>query len=283
MRNEEAWAGKTEKKPQPQPCSCPTVAGPAPWHPPQRLCTAHVPVAGPSPRPRWSGTGVRLVPGQGARPGGPSPAAPGPGRPGSAPASRAGCGGDEPRRGGGEVRPALVGGGGGARRWAGFRALPARAGREPPRDRDGTRGEARRSAEVLLPGVGGGRPRCHVTPLLTAPRLEGTGSLPLVLIEPGRLPGEPINRIQGTFQIGIPGSGDRARQRQAVRRPTVRGRSAVLFLFRSGDEQPARQRRVPHRERFTPFQPHRANAGAARTSPGRYHNRVFNHCVEQQN
>ena len=33
---------------------------------------------------------------------------------------------------------------------------------------------------------------------------------------------------------------------------------------------------------FTPFQPHRADAGAARTSPGRYHNRVFNHCVEQQ-
>ena len=33
----------------------------------------------------------------------------------------------------------------------------------------------------------------------------------------------------------------------------------------------------------TPFQPHRADAGAARTSPGRYHNRVFNHCVEQQN
>ena len=38
------------------------------------------------------------------------------------------------------------------------------------------------------------------------------------------------------------------------------------------------------REReFTPFRPHRADAGAARTSPGRYHNRVFNHCVEQQN
>ena len=37
------------------------------------------------------------------------------------------------------------------------------------------------------------------------------------------------------------------------------------------------------RERvFTPFQPHRADAGAARTSPGRYHNRVFNHCVKQQ-
>ena len=37
------------------------------------------------------------------------------------------------------------------------------------------------------------------------------------------------------------------------------------------------------REReFTPFQPHRADAGAARTSPGRYHNRVFNHCVKEQ-
>ena len=33
---------------------------------------------------------------------------------------------------------------------------------------------------------------------------------------------------------------------------------------------------------FTPFQPHRADAGAARTSPGRYQNRVFNHCVKQQ-
>ena len=31
------------------------------------------------------------------------------------------------------------------------------------------------------------------------------------------------------------------------------------------------------REReFTPFQPHRADAGAARTSPGRYQNRLFN-------
>ena len=38
-----------------------------------------------------------------------------------------------------------------------------------------------------------------------------------------------------------------------------------------------------YREReFTPFQPNRADAGALRTSPGRYHNRVFNHCVEQQ-
>ena len=44
---------------------------------------------------------------------------------------------------------------------------------------------------------------------------------------------------------------------------------------------------LPRREReFTPFQLHRADAGAARTSPGtsgRYHNRVFSHCVEQQN
>ena len=37
------------------------------------------------------------------------------------------------------------------------------------------------------------------------------------------------------------------------------------------------------REReFTPFQPHRADAGAARISPGRYHNRVFNPYVVQQ-
>ena len=43
------------------------------------------------------------------------------------------------------------------------------------------------------------------------------------------------------------------------------------------------QRRREREREFTPFQPHRADAGAARPSPGRYHNRVFNHCVEQQN
>ena len=46
--------------------------------------------------------------------------------------------------------------------------------------------------------------------------------------------------------------------------------------------QPCVEREREREREFTPFQPHRADAGAARTSSGRYHNRVFNHCVEQQ-
>ena len=51
-------------------------------------------------------------------------------------------------------------------------------------------------------------------------------------------------------------------------------------------DKPSHATRLVKRERdrdFTPAQPHRAGAGAARTSPGRSQYRVFTHCVEQRN
>ena len=50
----------------------------------------------------------------------------------------------------------------------------------------------------------------------------------------------------------------------------------VLTLTSVSVEERKRERE------FTPFQPHRADAGAARTSPGRYHNRVFRHWSSAQ-